>query len=622
MVEILLVAVGYLGLLAWGDLLVARLLPRHSDHPLERALTGFGLLFGAGACVIHALGFAGLLYKPLAWIVVLLCAAGVVASLVRAAADKRRAFPSQPESPSSHTPPPASRLFFLDRLLLTGICFFAATNFVGCLTPEIRDDCLINHLSIPAAFANEHRIVVHPFNMNMGRPQLIHMYYLLSLLFQNVFGAKLIHSMIALVGLAAMGWLAARTCARGALWPALYLFYSLPVVTLYATCSYIDLGRIYFEVYPLWLILRYQQERRRGDLVLAAVIFGFGMGVHWLSSFFGWPALTATVFCAVAAGGGEKRWKRAIVSAAVFGLVSAAVFSPWIIRNWALMGNPCQAIFRTPGGTDAVQQINPELGGYVLALRDLPRRLYETFWIISVSGNCPPILLVGAIILKFALRDRDRRRLVMLLYAVFYLLLFAATAPRQDGRYILPGFAVAVILFFHYTEQLLAGFPRYRAYFIAGILALGLLNFATTKHKLYTDYGEPPWPVYSPAAVEKFLTERSGDRTMIHYLNEQLPPGSKVLLDTMRGPLYVWVPFMARNDMDPWILYTLLRRTSDIEGLVKELRSWGLTHILVGDDFPANDLTEAQQARLREFVRQHLRLVYEVGGQRLFEIAA
>jgi hypothetical protein len=330
--------------------------------------------------------------------------------------------------------------------------------------------------------------------------------------------------------------------------------------------------------------------------------------------------LTATTFLAVVAAGGAGRWRRAFVSATIFGLLSAAVFSPWIVRNWVFMGNPSQAIFRTPGGAEAPQQINPELGGYFLAIEELPRRLKETFWDISASGNCPPILLLGALALKLGFRDRDRRRSVMLVYAFLYLLLFAITLPVQDGRYILPGFAVSVILFFHYADRMLANYRRYRRYLVGGILALGVLNFATAKSILHGDYGEPPWPVYSPAAVEKFLTERSGDRTMIHYLNEKLPPGSKVLLDTQRGPLYIWVPFMARNDMDPWILYTLLRRSHDNDAFVKALRRWRLTHILVGEEFHQNYLTEEQKKRLQEFVQQHLRLVYEVGGQRLFEI--
>jgi len=638
--EVVFVTIGFLGLLAWGDWLVARLMPQHFEHPLERALTGFGLLFGAGAYLIHALGFLGLLYKPLTYAVLLFCAAGIVLWLFnwrhgRLARER------------DHGQDAHATLPFSDRLLLGGICLFAAVNLVGCLTPEIRDDCLINHLSIPAGFANAHRIEIHPFHMNLGRPHLIHMYYLLSLLFQNVFGAKLIHSMIALVGLAAMGWLAWRTCEKGALWLSLYLFYSLQVVTLYATCSYIDLGRIYFEVFPLWLILRYQrslgpcasagpgydradrpqgtklqlnQQTRQSDLVLAAVIFGFGMGVHWLSSLFGWPVLTATVFFPILLGGGEGRWKRAFVAATVFGLLSAAVFSPWIIRNWLFTGNPCQALFRTPGGADQAQQLAPEMGHYLRAIWELPRRLYDTFWVISVSGNCPPILLLGALMLKFVLRDRDPRRSAMLVFALLHVLLFAVTLPSQDGRYILPGFAVSIILFFHYAEQLLAHYRQYRRYLVGGVLTLGLLNFTTAKHRLYTDFSEPPWPVYSHSAVERFLTERAGDRTMIHYLNEQLPPRSKVLLDTMRGPLYVWRPFMAHHDMDPRILYTLLRRTNDNDALVKALRGWGLTHILVADDFPPDDLTESQQKRLREFVRQHLRLVFQVRNERLLEI--
>jgi hypothetical protein len=609
--EIVFTAIGYLGMLAWGDWLLARLVPRFSDRPLERALTGFGLIFGAGAYAIHGLGFAGLLYKPLAYAIVLLCLAGIMVWL----REQRRA-----RDASSTSPAVLSGLSLSDCLLLVGVCIFAAINLIGCLTPEVRDDCLINHLSIPAGFANAHRIEIHPFNMNMGRPQMIHMYYTLSLLFQSVFGAKLIHSMLALVGLAAMGWLAARTCEKGATWLSLYLFYSLPVVTLYATCSYIDLGRIYFEVFPLWLIVRYQQDRRRMDLALAAVIFGFGMGVHWLSSLFGWPVLTATVFFAVLVGGGEGRWKRAILAAAGFGLLSAAVFSPWILRNWLLTGNPCQALFRTPGGVDQAQHLNPEMGRYVQALLNLPHGLYQTFWVISVSGNCPPILLVGALIMKFALRDRDAGRSAMLVFAVLNLLLFAITTPMQDGRYILPGFAVAVVLFFHYVERILAKYGKYRVYLVAGVFLLGVINFANAKYRLYTDFGEPPWPVYSRATVEQFLEQRSGDRTMIHYLNEQLPPGSKVLLDTMRGPLYIWCPFMFRNDMDPWILKTLLRRTEDNDALVKALRGYRLTHVLIAGEVPTNDLNEAQQERLEEFIEKHLRVVFTVGTERLYEI--
>jgi len=637
--EILLVAVGFLGLLAWGDLLVARFWPHHSDHPLERALTGFGLLFGAGAFLIHALGFLGLLYRPLAYAVLLFCTFGMILWL--STRHRTQAIQGTDSSPISSLPLPTS---LSDRLLLAGLCLFVVVNLVGCLTPEIRDDCLINHLSIPAGFANAHRIEIHPFNMNMGRPQLVHMYYILPLLFQNVFAAKLIHSMLALVGLAAMGWLAARTCEKGALWPSLYLFYSLPAVTLYATCSYIDLGRIYFEVWPLWLILRCSLDPcgrsvdesverpqgprlqvngptgRRTDLVLAAVIFGFGMGVHWLSAFFGWPVLTATLFFAVLMAGGAGRWKRAFLAAAGFGLLAAALFSPWILRNWLLMGNPSQALFQVPGGADEAQHLIPEMGGYLAAIRELPQRLYSAVWIISTSGNCPPILLLGALVMKFAFRDRDPRRTVMLVCALLYLFLFAVTLPAQDGRYILPGFAVSVVLFLHYVERLMAGHRQYRRYLVGGVLVLGLLNFVVTKETLYTTYGEPPWPVYSKAACERFLTQRFGDRTIITYLNEQLPPGSKVLLDYMVGPLYVWRPFMTRNYKDPLIFNTLLRLTDDNAALLRGLRGYGLTHVLVEGDFATNGLDNVQQARLQEFVRRHLRLVYQVGRQRLFEI--
>ena len=610
--EIVLVAIGFVGLLAWGDLLVARLMPWHSEHPLGRALTGFGLLFGAGSYLIHALGFAALLYRPLAYAVVLVCATGIVLWL----ADRYRLGETSPwKRPATVLP---------DNLLAAALCVMVAINLLGCLTPEVRDDCLINHLSIPASFANAHRIEIHPFNIDMSRPQLIHMYYLLPLLFQNVFGAKLIHTMIALVGLAAMGWLTVRVCEKGALWLSLYVFYSLPVVTLYATCAYIDLGRIYFEVFPLWLILRYQQERRRSDLVLAAVIFGFGMGVHGLSSLFGWPVLTATVFFAVVAQGGSGRWKRALVAALGFGALSAAVFAPWIVRNWFLMGNPCREIFGGPAGIDQSQLLNPALARPVLAIWELPRRLYEAIWVISVSGNCPPILLVIALVLKLALRDRDPRQTVMLLFAFFHLFLFAVMLPIQDGRYILPGFAVSVILVFHYAERLMASRRVYRVCLVAGVLALGLLNFATSKYRLYLPtpdgYGEPPWPVYSRATGERFLENRFGDRRMIHYLNEQLLPGSKVLLDDMTGPLYVWRPFMTRNYRDPRILYTLIRQTGDNDALLARLRGYGLTHILIEGDPPPDGLTAAQLARLFSFAEQHLQLVHQVGDQRLFAI--
>jgi len=609
-VEIVSVAIGFLGFVALGDVLVARLSPRWSDHRLERALAGFGLVFGVGAYTIHALGFLGLLYKPLAWAILGICAAAIAMWARRGGLRAVRQALKERRLPRS------------DIILAAGLCAMAAVNILGCLTPEIRYDCLINHQSIPAGFANAHRIEIHPYNVNMGRPQLIHMYYALPLLFHDVFGPKLIHTMIALVGLAALGWTAARTCEKGALWPSLYLFYSLPVVTLYATCAYIDLGRIYYEVFPLWLVLRYQQGRRKGDLLLAAVIFGFGMGVHMLSSLFGWPAMAATVFFAVLFGGGEGRWKRALASSIAFALVSAVVFSPWIVRNCVLMGNPNPSLFPVPAGADQPQHLLPELGGYIRAIGDLPRRLYGAIVLISKTGNCPPLLLVIALVLKFAVRDRDPRRATMFVFALLHLVLFALTMPLQDGRYILPGFAVSVVLFFHYVEHLLgrAGAARYRPYVVGGVLALGLLNFANSKYRLYTDYREVPWPVLSASARAKYLDERLGGMEIARYLNEHLPPRSKVLLENMVGPLYLWRPFMARNPKDPPIFYTFLRRTKDNRALAAKLHAWGITHILVEGDFRREGLTPEQQRRLDEFVARRLRFVHTEGRQKLYEI--
>lgn len=605
--EIVLLVTCFIGALAWGDLLVSRLMAWHSPHRLERALTGFGLLVGAGSFLVHILGFFGLLYKPLALAFVLPAVLGIPVWLASARKERFRLTEALFDSPS-------------DRILAAVLFLFVAVNLVGCLTPEIRDDCLINHLSIPAGYANAHRIEIHPFNMNMGRPQLVHMYYLLAMLFQDVFAAKMIHSLFAVVGLAAMGWLAFQTCHRKALWPSLFLFYSLPVVTLYATCSYIDLARVYYEVFPLWLIFRYQRSQKLRDLVLAATVFGFGMGVHWLSSLFGWPILTATVFFAVVAQGGAGRWKRALRAALIFGAISAVLFAPWVLRNWFLMGNPCQALFRTPAGADRPQQLNPALLDYLSAIKHLPQRLYEAIWLISVSGNCPPLLLLIALGAKFAMRDRDPRRSTMLFFSTAHLLLFALTLPLQDGRYILPAFAVSVIVFFHYVEAMLESYGRYRRYLIGGVLALGLLNFSMAKYRLYVDYGEPPWPVYGRAACERFLARRFGDRSMVRYVNERLPAHSKVLLDDMTGPLYVWRPFMTRSNLDPRILETFLRRTKDNEELLQKLDAYGITHILIAADALRQQLSPTLRGRFDDFARRHLRLLYEAGGRELYEI--
>lgn len=620
--EILLVAIGFLGILAWGDWLFVRLAPRLCDHPFERALAGFGLLFGIGSYLLHALGFLGLLYKPLAVGFLIFCVAGIVIRVI----DRERPVWKRPTDWTGW-----------DRFFFAAICLVAVIDLIGCLTPEIRDDCLINHQSIPAGYANAHRIDMHPYNANMGRPQLLQTWYILPLLYQNVFGPKLIHSFLGLFGLAAMAWLALRTADRKACLPAVFLFGTLPVFVMYTNCAYVDLGRIYYELLPLCLILRFQQDRRWSTLILAAVIFGFGMGVHWLSSFFGWPVLTATTFFAVGLGGGERSWRRAFGAAALFGGIAFLVFSPWIIRNWIVLGNPAQPLFRVPAGADEAQRFSPEVLSYFGALKELPQRIFRSVQVISKSGNCPPILLIGAIILKFILRDRDPRRAAMLLFAVFHLMIFAITLPIQDGRYILPGMAVSVVVFFHYAETLLANYRQYRPYLLVGITLLGLLNFAMAKQRLYYDYSEPPWPVYTREAVERFLTNRFGDRSMIHYINDELPEDSKVLLDDAVGALYIWRPFMARNYHDTRITDAFVRKTRDNVELLEWFRKYGVTHILVKTgmrlqkvgfteallqepDFPTDDLNEEQKERLDQFVREHLLPIHTVGDETLFKV--
>ena len=124
--EIMLIAIGFLGLLAWGERLVRWLWPAFSDRPFERALTGFGLLFGGGAFVIHMLGFAGLLYEALAIGILILCATGIALWL----ADRLR----QPEAFRASWPAATS-----DRVLLVALIAFAILNLLACLTPEIRD---------------------------------------------------------------------------------------------------------------------------------------------------------------------------------------------------------------------------------------------------------------------------------------------------------------------------------------------------------------------------------------------------------------------------------------------------------------------------------------------------
>ena len=529
------------GLAALAYLLGRRLTLRHVwDSATEKAAVCTGLGLGALACLVFALGAAGLLYRwALATALVLSAAASWPVWL--APLRRRRA-------PAATAPRAASpRLPWWRRALWP--CVLAAAALLGILPtarlalyPPTSWDAIEYHLAAARIYAAHHGLVFTPYLRYPVAPQLGEMLFTLALVLGDDLDAQLISLLLSLVvGALVLAWARRISGPRAGAWAAA-MWFGAAIVVECSSIAYIDVALAAWCALAAyaWLAARERDGAPAADnssrwLILCGVFAGMAAATKYNGLAF--AALLGALVATSA-----PRAKRS-QDALRFGLPALAVALPWYARNAWHTGNPFFPFFGAlfgygPWTREDVQALQLTLAGP--GLSRTPRSALTALWHLAFrhgeTGFAPlphgPAAALGAAVgvgaVAAAAWAQGRGARMLAVPILLYLALWFAAAPQV--RYLLPILPLVIVLKAVLLDRWLGRVPVLRRPApLAALTAAGCLLLARdgALHASHLMHAYGPLPITADARAA--------------YLTHEIPSHSYpayALLNRARGDRY------------------------------------------------------------------------------------
>ncbi len=234
-----------------------------------------------------------------------------------------------------------------------------------CLVPPVSRDALTHHLAVPKLYVQMGSIHELPYIIPSYYPQLLDLIYCVPLIFGNDIIPKYIHFAFALfTALLIFIYLKQRLNRFYGLLGVLF-FLSLPVIVKLSITVYVDLGLIFFSFASLLNLLKWQDKKFQFRwLFLSALCCGLALSTKYngLITCFILTASTPLLYLkGIDIDESSRQPKRNVgtLSAQIkksdqfkavgygifFLLISLAVFSPWMIKNYSWTKNPVYPLY-------------------------------------------------------------------------------------------------------------------------------------------------------------------------------------------------------------------------------------------------------------------------------------
>jgi hypothetical protein len=546
-----------------GACLLRRLTAAPTDRLILSAAVGLGVLSLLGL----GLGAVGLLRPWLLWVLTL---GGLVATGRSMWRTLRAAWADPAWRPQGR--------FEIFLALFCGVMLTFALAWA--LAPPTAWDALDYHLTAPKLYLETGR-VSHPFDLlHLGFPQLMEMLFTWGMGLVGERAAAPIHWWYGVLGV-----LALVVIVRLAGWPYVDL-----TLLFYATLAFLALAHF------LWGGLQAD-----GWLVLSGVLAGLALSTKYTALALP-PALGLSLLVSRI-----RRPGFALRRAILLGLVALAVWSPWLIKNLVLTGNPTYPFFFDGVYWDEYRAWwydRPGEPGQGLAYT-APWRLLIAPWDVTVwgvegaplvglpgySATIGPLLLAGLPLLLLVWRRLSvgQRRWLLaalafcgVLYA-FWLWGVARSALLIQTRLLFPAFGLLALMAGTAVEGLRA-LPRrpidlgwmMRAV-VVGVLSLSLVSTA-----LFAMRDQPLKVLLGFESEEEFLTRHLGwYHVVVNYINQDLPEDAVVLFLWEERSYHCQVTCWPDSVLDRWLHATQHLYGQDATMIAQTWREEGVTHVLL-----------------------------------------
>jgi len=542
-------------------------------------------------------------------------------------------------------------------LLSAAIIVFFCTEIILNLTPPISRDALIHHLAVPKLWLKHGGFYEISWADYSYYPMYMNLLYLISLYFKNDIAPKFIHLAFGMgTGLLIYFYLKHRF---GRNWGLLgmVIFITTPIVVWLSTSAYIDLGMTFFTTASVMAFIKWRDTKYRqiGWLLISSICMGIAVGSKY-NALIAWFIMTMMIMLSVVRD--SRRQTAALGYGILFLVVTAAVASPWYMKNYFQTGNPLYPLFNSffqslhhqPVQEIIRHQASEKIGQ--LSFFKMRQVMYgETFWeTLSIpirmffqgkdnsyqyfQGVLNPILIVFApfILLK---REHGRDKFLFVFFSTIFILT-AYFLTEKQVRYLLPTLPFLAILAVMGIKSLadrLETGSILLTFKTAGLLSRTVvfcpvamflaLNFFYLNNRVHTI---KPFPyLLGKESREAFLKHHLLHYDAVEYINENLPDDAVIFTMFLgRRGYYLNRNYKNEPSFGMHNINQMITSSINEEKFVEYIRSMNVTHILMRtdlvDQYLQDNFSSEEIKRFLNLKKKYWKKIYQDEGYTIWDI--
>ncbi len=499
-------------------------------------------------------------------------------------------------------------------ILCIAILILLLIEIILNLTPPIARDALIHHLAIPKLWLKNGGFYEIKWADFSYYPMNVDLLYIIPLYFNKDFIANFIHMSFGIGTALLIYHYLNNKISRIAGLLGILVFISTPIVVRLSTQAYVDLGLTFFTTASILAFIRYRDGEFKEFkwLFLSSVAMGLALGTKYNALIVWFFLSLAIVF--VYSRDTKKQWK-AIKCGFIFFLISLLIFSPWLIKNIILTGNPLYPLFKgifnissaSPGGTGSIS------GDTSIGFFKMREMLYgENFWetlliplriffqgqdnsVRYFDGVLNSVLIILS---PFAFMNKSfyRDKLFFISFTIFFILTVffleqKAFSIEQIVRYILPVIPLLSIL----TVMGLVNIWNWamntsipiRNVLTAVLFTIFIVIMSKNIFYIKNYYHNisPMSYILGIESKDEFITRHISSYPAIKYINTNTPDNARIRLVFLAGRGYYLDRIYSEGaSYGIGDVSGLAANSQEDQSFQAYLHSFGCTHLLVRTD--------------------------------------
>jgi hypothetical protein len=539
--------------------------------------------------------------------------------------------------------------YLVSTILSLIIAFFVFIEIILALTPPIARDVLIHHLAIPKLWLKHGGFYDIPWAEFSYYPMNIDLLYLIPLYFGNDIIPNFIHMGFGIGTAFLIYHYLNKKIGQLAGLLGVVIFISTPIIVRMSTTAYVDLGLVFFTTASVLAFIRWRDKEYKEHrwLFISSMAMGFALGTKY-NALIIWFFLSLAIVFVYSRDTGKQG--KAISYGSFFFVVSLIIFSPWLIKNMILTGNPLYPLFKNVFDSNMANDsgaYSVVSGGSYMGMFKMRELLYgENIWEILLipirfffqgqdnsarlfEGVLNPILIV-AVPFAFMNRSKQADKLIFLFFSLF--LIFAAFFLDQLRiRYFLPVVPFLVILtvtgLINIFTWVADRARPFRELYICGLLII--LTSLAAKNVIYlNNYFQSIQPVnyiLNKESKDEFITRHDRSYPAMMYINKHTPENARIKLILLAGRGY-YLERIYEEDPSSGMdtIRGLVTASSNDKTFQNYLNSLGCSHMLIRYDlfrqFLHDNYSPATVNQISQRMGKFLEIVYNANGYAVFKL--